>query len=76
MGTLHLCQEKWKFLVYHAAGIHEWRGFESFSACEHEALTEEQRQNKVWLPVGSPAHITLKGGRLETKALEGYSPAC
>ena len=46
--------------MYHVAGIHEWPGFELFSACEHEVLAEEQRRNKVWLPFGSPAHTALK----------------
>ena len=55
----HLCQEKQKSVVNHDAGIHEWPGFESFSSCELNVLTEEERQNKVWLPVGSPAHNAL-----------------
>ena len=59
-GDQLLCQEKWKSIVYHVAGIHEWPDFQLFSACEHEELTNEQRRNKVWLPIGSPAHSALK----------------
>ena len=56
--------------MYHVAGIHEWPGFESFSACEHEGLTEEQRRNKVWLPIGSPAHNALKEVAWKPKLLK------
>ena len=56
--------------MYHMAGIHEWPGFESFSALEHEALTNEQRRNKVWLPVGSPAHNALKKVAWKPKLLK------
>ena len=56
--------------MYHAAGIHEWPGFESFSTCEHEALTEEQRRKKVWLPIESPAHNPLKEVAWKPKLLK------
>ena len=70
-GDPHLCHaEKWKPIVYHAAGIHEWPGFESFSTCEHEALTEEQRRKKVWLPIESPAHNALKEVAWKPKLLK------
>lgn len=69
-GDPQLCQEKWKSIVYHVAGIHEWPGFESFSACEHEALTEEQRRKKVWLPIGSTAHNALKEVAWKPKLLK------
>ena len=68
-GDPYLCQEKWKSIVYHVAGIHEWPGFELFSACEHEVLAEEQRRNKVWLPFGSPAHTALKDVSWKPKLL-------
>ena len=42
------------------ADIHEWPDFQLFSACDHDELTNEQRRNKVWLPIGFPAHNALK----------------
>ena len=56
--------------MHRVAGIHKWPGFESFSACEHEVLTDEQRRNKVWLPVGSPAHNALKKVAWKPKLLK------
>ena len=52
-GDQLLCQEKWKSVVYHMADVHEWSDFQLFSACNHEDLTNEQRRNKVWLPIGN-----------------------
>jgi len=59
-GDQLLCQEKWKSIVYHVADRHEWPDFQLFSECKQEELTNEQRRNKVWLPIGSPAHNALK----------------
>ena len=50
------------------AGIHERPGFEIFSKCDHEELTEEQRRNKEWLRIGSPATSW------KPKALERCAP--
>ncbi|XP_068756223.1 uncharacterized protein [Montipora capricornis] len=47
LGDQLLCQEKWKSIVYHVAGIHEWSDFQLFFACGHDELTPEQRRNKI-----------------------------
>ena len=59
-GDQLFCQQKWKSIIYHVAGIHEWPDFQLFSACGHDELTNQQRRNKLWLPIGSPSHNTLK----------------
>ena len=69
-----LCQEKWKSVVYHVAGIHEWSTFQLFSACQHEELKNEQRRNKVCLPIGYPAHSALKEVVWKAKLLKDVSP--
>ena len=50
--------------MYHVAGVHEWPGIESFSACEYE------RRKKLWLPIGSPAHNALKEVAKKPKLLK------
>ena len=65
-----LCQEKWKSILYHVAGIHEWPGFELFSKCDHEELTEEQRRNKEWSRIGFPASNALKEVAWKPKLLK------
>ena len=67
-GDPLLCQEKLKSIVYHVGGIHALPGFQSFS--EHDILTEEQRQNKVWLKISSPAHSALKEVAWKLKLLK------
>lgn len=57
-------------MVYHIAGVHEWPGFQSFSVYEHGEFRSEQRGNKVWLPVGSPAHNALKEVAVKPKLLK------
>lgn len=69
-GNQLLCQEKWKSIVYHVAGIHQWPDFQLFSECQHDELTNEQRRNKVWLPIGSPAHNALKEVAWKPKLLK------
>lgn len=69
-GNQLLCQEKWKSIIYHVAGIHQWPDFQLFSECRHDELTNEQRRNKVWLPIGSPAHNALKEVALKPKLLK------
>lgn len=56
--------------MYHVAGIHEWPGFEQFSESEHEALTEEQKRTKVWLPIGFPVHNAVKEVAWKPKLLK------
>ena len=69
-GDQLLCQEKWKSIIYHVAGIHEWPHFQLFSACRHDELTNQQRRNKVWLPIGSPSHNALKEVAWKPKLLK------
>lgn len=69
-GDQLLCQEKWKSVVYHVADVHEWPDFELFKVCDHGELTNEQRRNKVWLPIGSPAHNALKEVAWKPKLLK------
>ncbi|XP_044168213.1 uncharacterized protein LOC122952240 [Acropora millepora] len=69
-GDHLLCQEKWKSIIYHVAGIHEWPDFQLFSACGHDELTNQQRRNKVWLPIGSPSHNALKEVAWKPKLLK------
>lgn len=70
LGDQLLCQEKWKSIVYHVAGIHEWPDFQFFFACGHDELTPEQRRKKIWLPMGSPAHNALKEVAWKPKLLK------
>ena len=42
------------------ADVQEWPDFQLFSAYDHDELTNEQRRNKIRLPIGSPAHNNLK----------------
>ena len=69
-GDQLLCQERWKSVVYHTADVHEWPDFQLFSACDHDELTNEQRRNKVWLPIASPAHNALKEVAWKPKLLK------
>ena len=69
-GDQLLCQEKWKSIIHHVAGIHEWPDFQLFSACGHDELTNQQRRNKEWLPIGSPSHNALKEVAWKPKLLK------
>jgi len=40
--------------------LQEWPDFQLLSACDHDELTNEQRRNKAWFPIGSLAHNALK----------------
>ena len=55
-----------KSIVYHVAGIHEWPDFQLFSACGNN----DQRRNKVCLPIGSPEHNALKEVTWKPKLLK------
>ena len=59
-----------KSIVYHVAGIHEWPDFQLFSACGHNTLNNDQRRNKVCLPIGSPEHNALKEVTWKPKLLK------
>ena len=59
-----------KSIVYHVAGIHEWPDFQLFSACRHNALNNDQRRNKLCLPIGSPEHNALKEVTWKPKLLK------
>ena len=52
------------------ADVHEWPDFRLFSVCDHDGLTNEQRRNKVWFPIGSPAHNALKEVAWKPKLLK------
>ena len=39
LGDQLLCQEKWKSIGHHVAGIHEWPDFQLVFACGHDELS-------------------------------------
>ena len=51
--------EKWRSVVHHTVDRHEWGGTQKYQTCEHQPLSDEERENKKWLVEGSDAHQAL-----------------
>ena len=52
-------QGRWRGMLHHVTGVHEWvDGYLTNPACEHEPM-EEPTDGKQWLEPGSSAHRAL-----------------
>ncbi|KAJ8048407.1 hypothetical protein HOLleu_00712 [Holothuria leucospilota] len=50
----------WTSVVHHVCDIHTWNSGNLFHSCKHENLSQEARNQKMWLKPGSKAHEALK----------------
>ena len=59
-GNYDVLLEKWTSIVNHVSNKHSWRGAKHFKKCAHRKLTRREVKEKVWLKVGSSAHVALE----------------
>ena len=65
--------EKWRSLVYHVTDQHEWGGSQKYHACGHGPLSQEDRESKKWIRVGSAAHEALSDVVNDKRLLNGVN---
>ena len=56
---LKLLKRKWKSILHHVANVHRWEEDGVQYECDHEPMTDTQREKKKWLHPHSPAYKAL-----------------
>ena len=58
-GNVDMLRDMWKSSLLHTIDVHEWGFSELFPMCEHEPLSEEERQDIIWLEEDTAAYEEL-----------------
>ena len=59
-GNYDMLIEKWTSIVNHVANKHSWRGAKHFKKCAHHKLSRREMKEKIWLKLGTAAHVALE----------------
>jgi len=52
-GNGTILVEQFTSVLYHISNIHQWNDNEQIKKCEHDSITDEEIQNKFWIPENS-----------------------